>query len=52
MGRKKLHRTKEELAEDNRVRQRKYYEKHKDRLNAERMKRYYEKRNIQNNDKQ
>ena len=41
MGRKKLHRSKEELAEDNRRRQRKFYEKNKDKLNAARMERYY-----------
>ena len=51
MGRKKLHRSKEEiaklqedkeeLAEDNRQRQRKFYEKNKDKLNAARMERYY-----------
>jgi hypothetical protein len=41
MGRKKLNRTKEYLAEDNRQRQRRYYEKNKDKLNAQRMERYY-----------
>ncbi len=44
MGRKKLHRSKEELAEENRTRQRKFYAKNKDRLNAGRMDRYYQKK--------
>lgn len=41
MGRKKLNRTKEDLAEDNRRRQREYYKRNKDKLNAQRMERYY-----------
>jgi hypothetical protein len=41
MGRRKLNRTKEELAEDNRQRQKRYYEKNKVKLNAQRMERYY-----------
>tara|TARA_Y100000310_G_scaffold44447_1_gene41502 strand:+ start:123 stop:272 length:150 start_codon:yes stop_codon:yes gene_type:complete len=44
MGRKKLHRSKEELAEENRQRQRKFYWKNKDKLNAARMERYYKER--------
>ena len=44
MGRKKLHRTKEELAEMNRARQRKFYEKNKEEIIAKKMKKYYEKK--------
>lgn len=43
MGRHKLHRTKEELAEMNRERQRRYRERHRDSVNKRAMERYYEK---------
>lgn len=43
MGRKKLHRTNEELAEMNRERQRRYYERHKDEINKRKMEQYYQK---------
>ena len=49
MGRKKLNRTPEELREQKRIRDQRYYERHKDKLNANKMSKYYanKKRDIQ-----
>ncbi len=41
MGRKKLNRTEEELREQNRKRGLRFYNRNKERLNAERLERYY-----------
>jgi len=41
MGRKKLHRTDEELRQQKSIRDKKYYNKNKDKLNAKRLERYY-----------
>jgi hypothetical protein len=41
MGRKKLHRTKDELLEQQRQRSKRFYERNKKRLNDERMERYW-----------
>jgi hypothetical protein len=41
MGRKKLNRTAEELREQWRKRRSRFYERNKERLNAERLERYY-----------
>lgn len=41
MGRKKLHRTKEELLEQQRERGKRYYKKHVDRIKKERMQKYW-----------
>lgn len=41
MGRKKLNRTPDELQEQKRARDKRYYEKHKDKLNAKRLEKYY-----------
>ena len=41
MGRKKLYRTPDELQEQKRARDKRYYEKHKDKLNAKRLEKYY-----------
>lgn len=52
MGRKKLNRTREELLEQQRVRAKRYYEKHKQRLNKNSLQRYYKQKNkwnLQNN---
>jgi hypothetical protein len=43
MGRKKLHRTREEIREQNRLRAQKYYERHGDDIKRKRMERYWEK---------
>lgn len=45
MGRKKLNRTKEELAEMNRKRQRRFYKKNRVKIIAKKMKEYWEKKN-------
>jgi len=42
MGRSKKYNTPEELAEANREKCRRYYEKNKDRLNKKRMEKYWE----------
>ena len=42
MGRKKLNRPEEELIKERKARQKLYYERHKERINAKTMKRYYE----------
>ena len=44
MGRKKLHRTKEELDEMNRIRRMDYYNKHKEEENEKSLNRYYNKK--------
>ena len=46
MGRKKLNRTKEEINEQTKLRMRKYYERHKDRLKKEKLERYYKNKKI------
>ena len=53
MGRKKLHRSEEELKEYNARRQREYHAKHRERRNARYMELYYEnkERDIQADDK-
>jgi hypothetical protein len=43
MGRKKLHRTKDEIRKMCRIRQKRFYEKHKERIKRQNLKRYYEK---------
>jgi hypothetical protein len=43
MGRKKLNRTREELNEQTKLRMRKYYERHKERIKREKLDRYYKK---------
>lgn len=45
MGRKKLNRTREELLEQQRARAKRYYNKHRSRLNVERMQRYWTRTN-------
>lgn len=42
MGRKKLNRNNEELINERRERQLRYYHRNKERINAARLKRYYE----------
>ena len=50
MGRKKLNRTKEQLREQKRLRDQRYYARHKEKLNRKRLERYYlEKRDLQDN---
>jgi hypothetical protein len=44
MGRKKLHKTKEQLLEQQRARAKRYYDNHRERLNAASMQRYWEKK--------
>ena len=44
MGRKKLNRTADELRAMRRARQKRFYQKHKDRLNEESMQRYWKKK--------
>lgn len=41
MGRKKLNKSKDELLEQQRIRARRYYNKHKSKLNKESLDRYY-----------
>lgn len=49
MGRKKLNRTKDELLEQQRNRAKRYYQRHKQRLNEKSMQKYWEnKRDLQN----
>ena len=43
MGRKKLNKTQDELREQKRIRDKRYYEKHKSKLLQKRMRRYWEK---------
>lgn len=43
MGRKKLHRTKDELRRMNRERQARFYQKHRMEINKNRMEQYYKK---------
>lgn len=42
MGRKKLNRTKEEINEQARIRMKKYYERHKERIKKQKLERYYQ----------
>jgi hypothetical protein len=50
MGRKKLNKTKDELLEQQRNRAKRYYQRHKQRLNEKSMQKYWEnKRDLQNN---
>lgn len=44
MGRRRLHRTKTELLEQQRQRSKRYYRRHKERLNAESMRKYWKKK--------
>lgn len=44
MGRKKLNRTKEEIREQNRIRQRRFYERHSKEIKKEKLKKYYKKK--------
>lgn len=46
MGRKKLHKTKEQLLEQQRARAKRYYENHKERLNAAAMDRYWRSKEV------
>ena len=50
MGRKKLHRTKEELDKMNRIRRNKSYEKNKDEEKKKSLKRYYDKKKVTDGD--
>jgi len=43
MGRKKLNRTEHELRQQKRIRDKKYYERHKAKLLQKRMQRYWKK---------
>lgn len=45
MGRKKLNRTREELREQKRIRDKRYYEKHGDEIKRKRMEKYWESKN-------
>lgn len=45
MGRKKKYHTEEELLEAQRVWNREYYERNKEKINSKRMKEYYERKN-------
>ena len=45
MGRKKIHRTEEELKEYHAKRQREYYARNSDKINKRKMELYYEKKN-------
>ena len=46
MGRKQLHRPKSELVAERRERQKRYYYKHKDKLNEKTMQRYWKRKNM------
>jgi len=48
MGRKKLNRTKNEFDELNRIRLRKYYNKHRNKIKQKNLKRYYERKSKRN----
>lgn len=47
MGRKCLNRTEDELKEQNRVRQRRFYERHSNDIRKEKLRKYYERRNAE-----
>ena len=47
MGRKKLNRTKEELREQFRIRQRRFYERHSERIKKEKLEQYYERKTME-----
>jgi hypothetical protein len=44
MGRKKLHRTKDEHREQKRIRDKRYYQRHSNEIKGKRMQRYLEKK--------
>ncbi len=46
MGRKKKYKTEEERLEAKRKQWMEYYERNKEKLNAQRMEKYYERKNI------
>ena len=46
MGRKRLNRTDEELREQSRIRQRRFYERHSKRIKREKMRKYYERKEM------
>ena len=46
MGRKKLNRTEEELQEQKRIRDARYYAKHRDKIKKERMRKYWKKKKL------
>jgi len=46
MGRKKLNRTKEELNEQANIRSKRYYHRHKDRINKKTMQRYWKRKEV------
>ena len=48
MGRNKLNRTDEEIREQNRIRQRRFYDKHSKRIRKEKLRKYYEKKEVSN----
>jgi hypothetical protein len=50
MGRKKLNRTPEQLQEQKRARDKRYYERHKDKLNAKRLEKYYRSKGEKKNE--
>ncbi len=47
MGRKRLNRTKEEIREQNRIRQRRFYERHSKRIKKEKLKKYYNQKEME-----
>lgn len=49
MGRKCLNRTEEELKEQNRIRQRRYYERHSNKIKRDKLKQYYERKEMDKN---
>jgi len=52
MGRKKLNRTKEELAKMNQERRNRFYENHKEEERKKSLKRYYDKKRLSEGDKE
>ena len=47
MGQKKLNRTEEELRELNRIRARRFYERHNKRIRKEKLRKYYERKTME-----
>lgn len=50
MGRKKLHRTKEELDKMNQIRRNRHYENHREEEKEKSLKRYYDDKKISDSD--
>jgi REP element-mobilizing transposase RayT len=51
MGRKKLNKTPEELREQKRIRDQRYYERHTNKINANKMAKYYQSKVKRENEK-